>query len=47
MVIRKKGRKYTLYSHTGKILGKFTSKNKAVKRERQINYFKNKAKHKG
>ncbi len=42
MVIRKKGRnKYFLYSHVGRILGKFPSRKKALKRERQINYFKN------
>jgi hypothetical protein len=42
MVIRKlpKKSKYRLYSHTGKILGTFLSRKKAVKREKQIQFFK-------
>jgi hypothetical protein len=41
MVIRKEGAHYILYSKDGKKeLGKFTSKKKALARERQIQYFK-------
>jgi hypothetical protein len=44
-MIRKVGRKYILKSKTsGRKLGEFTSKKAALKRERQINYFKNKKK---
>jgi hypothetical protein len=44
-MIRKVGRKYILKSKTsGRKLGEFTYKKAALKRERQINYFKNKKK---
>jgi len=44
-MIRKVGRKYILKSKTtGRKLGEFTSKKAALKREKQINYFKHKAK---
>ena len=43
MVIKKKGYQWVLYNHTGKkILGKFRTKKEALKRERQIQYFKHK-----
>ena len=35
-------RKWGLYSHTGRRLGEFNSKKAALKRERQIAYFKHK-----
>lgn len=42
MVIRKLPgvKKYRLYSHTGKNLGTYSTKDGAVKRERQIQFFK-------
>jgi len=41
MVIEKKGYKWILYSKDkSKILGEFKTKKEAVKRERQIQYFK-------
>lgn len=44
-MIKKTKSGYVLKSHTGKkTLGKFDSKEEALKRERQINYFKNKKK---
>jgi hypothetical protein len=44
-MIRKVGRKYILKSKTsGCKLGEFTSKKAALKRERQINYFKHNVK---
>jgi len=42
-MISKKGSAYVLKSHTtGKTLGKFKTKAEAVKREKQIQYFKSK-----
>lgn len=43
-MIRKVGTKYKLISHTGKNLGTFNSRAEALKREKQVNYFKNKKK---
>ncbi|MCX6815431.1 MAG: hypothetical protein NT120_01085 [Candidatus Aenigmarchaeota archaeon] len=41
MVIKKVGKKYVLFSHDGKKkLGIFSSYEKALKRERQIQFFK-------
>jgi len=41
-MIIKKGNKYYLYSHDGKkLLGKFETKKEALKREKQIIFFKN------
>ncbi len=41
MVIEKKGSQWLLYSKDrSKVLGKFKTKKDALKRERQINYFK-------
>lgn len=47
-MIKKVGSKYVLYSKDGtKRLGTYDSKEAALKRERQINYFKHQAdKHK-
>lgn len=46
-MIRKRGNKYILYTKDGKKkLGEFPSKIKAVKRERQIQFFKWKSAHK-
>lgn len=39
-IIRKEGNEYVLYSHKGKKLGTFKTKEAALKREREINYFK-------
>jgi hypothetical protein len=40
-VIRKQGNHYVLKSHDGKkVLGRFATRAEAVKREREINYFK-------
>ncbi len=39
-IIRKVKDKWVLYSHKGKRLGVFSSKDAAMRRERQINYFK-------
>ena len=40
-MIKKKGYKWVLYSKDGKkILGEFRTKKAAIKRERQIQYFK-------
>ncbi|MBI4152417.1 hypothetical protein HY495_01790 [Candidatus Woesearchaeota archaeon] len=42
MVIKKEGYKWVLYTKDGKkVLGTFRTKTEAVKRERQIVYFKN------
>ncbi|MDP3698800.1 MAG: hypothetical protein Q8R47_04380 [Nanoarchaeota archaeon] len=42
MVLKKKGYKWVLYSKDEKkVLGKFRTKKAALKRERQIIYFKN------
>jgi hypothetical protein len=38
--IRKTGDEYTIYSEKGKKLGKYDSKNAAVKRLKQIEWFK-------
>lgn len=44
-MIRKLGpRKFRLYSHKGKNLGTYASRAGAVKRERQVNYFKHRRK---
>lgn len=43
-MIRKTKGGYKLMSHKGKSLGKFKTKKAAMKRERQVNYFKNKDK---
>lgn len=44
-MIKKVGSKWVLYSHDGsKRLGTFMSRAAAVKREREINYFKHKGK---
>lgn len=44
-MIIKRGSKYILYSHDGKkILGEFKTKAEALKREKQIRFFKNKRK---
>lgn len=40
MTIRKVKSGYRLVSHKGKNLGTFKSRKGAVKRERQVNYFK-------
>lgn len=41
-IIRKEGNVWVIYTHDGKKkLGTFTSKDAAVKRLRQIEYFKN------
>lgn len=41
MVIKKEGYKWILYNHLGnKKLGEFKTKKDAVKRERQIQFFK-------
>lgn len=41
MVLKHEGRKWVLYSKsTGRRLGIFSSKEKAIKRERQIQFFK-------
>ena len=41
MVIEKKGSQWLLYSRDkSKVLGRFRTKKDALKRERQINYFK-------
>ena len=39
MTIRKRGDKYVLLSRKGKVLGKYSSKSAALKREEQIRYF--------
>jgi len=40
-MIRKRGNQYILYNKNGtKILGKFKTKKAALKREKQIQYFK-------
>lgn len=41
-MIRKVGNKWCLFSHKGKKLYCDVSRAKVLKRERQINYFKNK-----
>ena len=42
MVIKKEGYKWVLYTTDGKkVLGTFRTKKEALKRERQIIYFKN------
>ena len=42
-MIRHQGSKWVLYTKDGnKVLGKFDTKQAAVKREQQINYFKHK-----
>jgi hypothetical protein len=42
-MIKREGSMYVLYSKDGKkVLGKFKTKEEAVKREKQINYFKHK-----
>lgn len=44
-MIKKVGSQWVLYTHDGsKRLGTFPSRAAAVKREREINYFKNKGK---
>lgn len=43
MTIRKVGSKYRLVSGTGKNLGTFDTKAEAEKREKQVIFFKNKA----
>jgi len=44
-MIRKQGKKYVVKSHDGsKVLGTYGSKSAAVKRLRQIEYFKHKGK---
>jgi len=41
MVLKKKGYQWILYDSTGKkVLGKFRTKKAALKRERQIQYYK-------
>tara|TARA_Y100000310_G_scaffold328248_1_gene396080 strand:+ start:266 stop:400 length:135 start_codon:yes stop_codon:yes gene_type:complete len=40
MVIKKEGYKWVLYSKKRKKLGSFRTKKEAVKRERQIQFFK-------
>ena len=40
-IIRRVGGKYVLYSHKGKRLGEYDSREGAENRERQVNYFKN------
>jgi len=44
MIRQVSGGKYKLVSHSGKSLGTYDSKKKAEERERQVNYFKHKAK---
>lgn len=39
-IIRHEGGKYILYSHKGKVLGRFDSKAEAEKHEREVQYFK-------
>lgn len=41
-IIRKSGSRYKLFSHSGKLLGTFDSKEDAEKREKQIKFFKHK-----
>lgn len=41
-MIRKKGNKYCIYSKTGKKLGEFATRAEALKRLRQIEFFKHK-----
>lgn len=43
-IIKHEGNKWVIYSHDGKKLGEYSSKKEAVKRLRQIEYFKNKSK---
>jgi hypothetical protein len=43
-MIRKVKGGFKLVSHKGKSLGKYKTKKAALKRERQVNYFKNKDK---
>jgi hypothetical protein len=40
--ITKEGSKYILWSHKGKRLGTFPTRAAAVKREREVEYFKHK-----
>ena len=42
MVIKKTKKGYVLYSHSGKRLSKPGSKAAAIKREKQVKYFKSK-----
>lgn len=43
LMIKKKGNKWILYTHDGKkVLGTFSSRELAMKREKQVIYFKNK-----
>lgn len=44
-MIKKSGGGYSLYSHKGKRLGgPYKSKGEAMRREKQVNYFKHKKK---
>ena len=44
-IIKKQGNKYILFDHTGrKRLGEFDTKKEAVKREKQIKFFKHRDK---
>lgn len=43
-MIRKVGNKWVLYSHSGKKLKECATKEECEKREREIQYFKHKAK---
>ena len=45
-MIMKEGKTWVLYSHQGKKLGSFKSYAEAIKREREVVYFKNKGKKK-
>lgn len=44
MTIRKRGSKYVLLSRKGKSLGSYPTRAGAVRRERQVNYFKHRKK---
>jgi len=41
-MIRKKGSKYVILSESGKVLGTYATREEALKRLRQIEYFKHK-----
>lgn len=43
-MIRRKGRKFQVVSHTGKNLGTYTTREAAERRLRQVEYFKHKDK---
>jgi hypothetical protein len=45
MIRRIQHNMYRLYSHSGRNLGTFSTKEAAVKHERDVNFFKYKAKH--